>query len=87
MRPNRGNNKTGWEDSDYDAILQKANATNNQVERFELLNQAEKLLIDNMPIIPLYTYVRAYQLSPDVKGYNPHILDHHHPKFIYLERD
>ena len=29
----------------------------------------------------------SYQLSPDVKGYNPHILDHHHPKFIYLERD
>ena len=67
--------------------MQKANSTNNQDERFELLNQAEELLIDNMPIIPLYTYVRAYQLSPDVKGYNPHILDHHHPKFIYLERD
>ena len=87
MRPNRGNNKTGWEDSDYDAILEKANSTNNQDERFELLNQAERLLIDNMPIIPLYTYVRAYQLSPDVRGYNPHILDHHHPKFIYLERN
>ena len=87
MRPNRGNNKTGWEDPDYDAILQKANSSNNQDERFELLNQAEELLIDNMPIIPLYTYVRAYQLSPDVKGYSPHILDHHHPKFIYLERN
>ena len=48
---------------------------------------AEKILIDEMPIIPLYTYVRSYQLSPDFKGYNPHILDHHHPKFIYLERD
>ena len=87
MRPNRGNNKTGWEDANYDAIMKKANSTNNQEERYELLNQAEELLIDNMPIIPLYTYVRAYQLSPDVKGYSPHILDHHHPKFIYLERD
>ena len=87
MRPNRGNNKTGWEDNNYDALVAKANSTNNQVERYKLLNEAEKMLIDNMPIIPLYTYVRSYQLSPDVKGYNPHILDHHHPKFIYLERD
>ena len=87
MRPNRGNNKTGWEDNNYDALVAKANSTNNQVERYKLLNDAEKMLIDNMPIIPLYTYVRSYQLSPDVKGYNPHILDHHHPKFIYLERD
>jgi oligopeptide transport system substrate-binding protein len=87
MRPNRGNNKTGWEDSKYDSLLEIANKTNNQEKRYELLKQAERILIDNMPVIPLYTYVRPYQLSSDVKGYNPHILDHHHPKFIYLERE
>ena len=69
------------------SLMARANSTNNQSERYELLDEAEKILIENMPIIPLYTYVRSYQLSPDVKGYNPHILDHHHPKFIYLERD
>ena len=87
MRPNRGNNKTGWENMDFDALVEEANTINYQDKRYELLNEAEKILIDNMPIIPLYTYVRVYQLSPDVKGFNPHILDHHHPKFIYLERD
>ena len=87
MRPNRGNNKTGWEDMDFDALIEKANTINDQNERYELLNKAEKILIENMPVIPLYTYVRVYQLSSDVKGFYPHILDHHHPKFIYLERD
>ena len=87
MRPNRGNNKTGWENTEYDSLVQKANTINNQAERYELLYKAEEILIENMPVIPLYTYVRAYQLSPDVKGFSPHILDHHHPKFIYLERD
>ena len=87
MRPNRGNNKTGWENMEYDSLVQKANTINNQSERYELLYKAEEILIENMPVIPLYTYVRAYQLSPDVKGFSPHILDHHHPKFIYLERD
>ena len=87
MRPNRGNNKTGWENMEYDALVEKANTINNQAERYELLYKAEEILIENMPVIPLYTYVRAYQLSPDVKGFSPHILDHHHPKFIYLERD
>jgi oligopeptide transport system substrate-binding protein len=87
MRPNRGNNKTGWENIEYDSIMREANATNDQKERYKLLNSAESLLIDNMPIIPLYTYVRNYQLSSDVKNWTPNILDHHHPKFIYLERD
>ena len=87
MRPNRGNNKTGSEDANYDSIVERANSMNDQTQRYELLKEAERILIDNMPIIPLYTYVRSYQLSPDVKGYNQHILDNHHPKFIYLERD
>ena len=87
MRPNRGNNKTGWEDFEYDSLIETANKTTDQEQRYELLKQAERILIDNMPVIPLYTYVRSYQLSSDVKGYNPHILDHHHPKFIYLERE
>jgi oligopeptide transport system substrate-binding protein len=44
-------------------------------------------LIDEMPIIPIYTYVRQYQLSSDVKGWYPNFQDIHHPKYIYLERD
>ena len=59
MRPNRGNNKTGWEDANYDSIVERANSTNNQTQRYELLKEAERILIDNMPIIPLYTYVRS----------------------------
>ncbi len=87
MRPNRGNNKTGWENMEYDSLVEKANTINDQSERYKLLYKAEEILIEELPIIPLYTYVRSYQLSSDVKGFNPHILDHHHPKFIYLERD
>ena len=30
----------------YDEIMQKANSTNNQEERYKLLNQAEKILIE-----------------------------------------
>ena len=87
LRPNRGNNKTGWENEDYDLLIEQANSENSQDVRYELLRQAENILIDEMPIIPLYTYVRSYQLSSDVKGYYPNYLDHHHPKYIYLERD
>ena len=47
MRPNRGNNKTGWENMEYDALVEKANTINNQAERYELLYQAEKILIEN----------------------------------------
>ena len=86
LRPNRGNNKTGWENKEYDRLLEIANSTNEQSLRYKYLMEAERLLISEMPIIPIYTYVRQYQLSSDVKGWYPNLLDTHHPKFIYLER-
>ena len=87
MRTGRGNNRTGWSNQEFDELVGKANATADQEERYRLLGEAEKILIDELPIIPVYTYVRSYQLSPDVKGYYPNYLDHHHPKTLYLERD
>jgi len=67
-------------------LLELANSTNEKSLRYDYLMQAERLLISEMPIIPIYTYVRQYQLSSDVKGWYPNLLDTHHPKFIYLER-
>ena len=76
-----------WFDTFLGFWFGKANATTDQEERYRILGEAEKILIDELPIIPVYTYVRTYQLSPDVKGYSPNYLDHHHPKTLYLERD
>ena len=87
MRTGRGNNRTGWSNLEFDELVGRANATVDQDERYRLLSEAEKILIDELPIIPVYTYVRSYQLSPDVKGYSPNYLDHHHPKTLFLERD
>ena len=49
-------------------LVNQANEIQDTDERFSLLRQAENILIDEMPIIPIYTYVRQYQLSDDVKG-------------------
>ena len=87
LMPGRGNNKTGWANLEYEKLVNQANEIQDTEERFALLREAEKILIDEMPIIPIYTYVRQYQLSDDVKGLYPNYLDNHHPKYLYLERD
>jgi oligopeptide transport system substrate-binding protein len=87
FRPNRGNNKTGWSNAEYDNYVEQANKTMDQKERYILLNKAEKIIMNELPILPVYSYVKDYQISSDVKGFYPNYLDHHHPKYIYLERD
>ena len=43
-RPNRGNNKTGWEIMSMTNLLIKANQTIDTEERYKTFNEAEKIL-------------------------------------------
>ena len=53
MRPNRGNNKTGWEDPNYDSIVEKANSTSDQTQRYELLKEAAGYTNDKLVMIQM----------------------------------
>lgn len=80
-----GNNKTGWSNKEYDRLIREAGMIADQSQRFELFQQAEKILMTEGPLIPLYFYTRVKLMSPQVKGWWPNILDIHPYKYVYLE--
>jgi oligopeptide transport system substrate-binding protein len=86
MVSGRGNNQTGWSNYEYDNLLIKAAQSPSQEERFKHFYKAEQILMDELPIIPIYTYTRVYMLNQDVKGWSPNLLDSHPYQFVYLER-
>ena len=49
-----GTNNTGWENADYISALEESYVTNDQNERKQLLMRAEKLIMDDMPVIPMH---------------------------------
>ncbi len=80
-----GNNHSGWSHTDYDSLIERASLTLDPAERYELFQQAESILVDQLPIIPIYFYVRTYLKQPSVRSWHPNILDQHPYKFVYLE--
>ena len=56
VRENGPSNNTGWESLEYTDLLQRANQAENLGERVQLLRQADSLLVDQAPIIPVYFY-------------------------------
>ena len=86
MVTGRGNNQTGWSNESFDELLSAAANSTSQNERFENFYKAEKILIDEMPIIPIYTYTRIYMLHEDVKGWGNNLLDSRPYQFVYLEK-
>ncbi len=69
-----GNNRTGWSSEAYDALIEQAGVTLDPGERLQVLEQAERILVDEVPLIPIYFYTRAYLKSPDVKGLDTNLI-------------
>ncbi len=55
FRTGNPNNLSGFSDARYDALLERAGRTANSTRRFELLRQAETILVEQqMPALPLF---------------------------------
>lgn len=78
-------NNTFWENSNYAAFLDKANFAIDQSERKRLLQKAERILAQEMPIIPLYHMTLNYLQSDKVKGVYISPLGHIDFKWTYVE--
>ena len=80
-----GNNKAGFSNAEYDRLMREAGMTADLDKRLELFQQAEAILLDEVPVIPIYFYTRPYALAPSVKGWYPTILNIHPYKHLWLE--
>lgn len=60
--------RTGWVNEQYDQLIQDAYAETDETKRYETMHEAEKILMDEAPIMPLYFYNTVYMQSPDLEG-------------------
>ena len=81
------NNRTGWGDPRYDALIAQAAREPNEARRLELLTEAEAILMEALPVIPLYDYTTRNLTNPRLGGFFGNALDEHFPKFFYWMDD
>lgn len=62
-------NRMGWRDSEFDALMRAAAATSDPVESIRLFRKAEKRALDGMSRMPLYFYTKSTLVKPWVKGF------------------
>ena len=72
-----GNNHTGWSNPRYDELILKLAPTiPDRAMRYKLMAEAEAILLEDMPIIPIYIYNSKSLVHPSLKGLQPNILDY-----------
>ena len=69
--PDNGMNRTGWENADYQALLDEASVETDVEKRIELLKEAEAIFMEEMPTVPVYFYSNAYVARDYVQNMHP----------------
>ena len=83
-----GNNNTGFSDPVYDEmILKRAPNAKSQEERYQIFFDAETMLMEQMPIIPIYTYTSKHLIHPSVRGLPSNLMDSLNLKYVWLDED
>ncbi|HXK70795.1 MAG TPA: peptide ABC transporter substrate-binding protein, partial [Caldisericia bacterium] len=82
---NSGNNDTGWNNPQYNDLIAKAKNEKDNWLRMTLLHQAEEVLMDELPILPIYFYTRPLMIKPWLKDYISSLLGYTDFKWAYVE--
>ncbi len=81
-----GNNNTGFCDPRYDdLVLRQAPQAKTLEERFASFHAAETLLMEQMPIIPIYTYTSQHLIQPSVRDLPSNLMDSINLKYVWLD--
>lgn len=85
LRTGSGVNDAGWSSPRYDALLDQAAREGDPAARAKLFHQAEQVVLDEMPVLPIYFYVSKHLVSPRVTGWQDNLMDHHYAKDMRLD--
>jgi oligopeptide transport system substrate-binding protein len=79
-----GNNRTGYHSRAYDSLIASTWTLADPGKRMARLKEAETLLMDDMPVIPIYFYAMTELRSPKLRNAFPNPLAMYSWKDIYL---
>jgi oligopeptide transport system substrate-binding protein len=82
---NGDNNKTGFSSPKYDRLIADAAQELDEAKRLELLARAERILMDEQPIIPLFYYASRNMVRPQVRGFYNNLQDDHPLRAIWID--
>jgi oligopeptide transport system substrate-binding protein len=80
-----GNNHSAWSHPEYDRLIQSAAQADSAEKRQQYFQEAETILLEEMPYIPIYFYVTSRLIHPSVQGWYPSLLDNHPYQAIHLK--
>jgi oligopeptide transport system substrate-binding protein len=78
-------NYSRYRNPEYDDLVTRANQELDMEIRASMMAEAEQMMVDDMPIIPIVFYVNRAVVSPEVTGWEDNIVHIHRTRFMCLQ--
>jgi ABC-type oligopeptide transport system substrate-binding subunit len=78
-------NDPGYVSQEFDDLVARSSRQVDPDLRRAYLEEAERLLLEDQPVIPIYFYVSKHLVSPRVQGWGDNILDYHYSQHLSLK--
>ncbi|TVQ41358.1 MAG: peptide ABC transporter substrate-binding protein [Wenzhouxiangella sp.] len=82
-----GRNDAGYDNPSFDRLLEQIAAERIPARRRNLMVEAERTLLADQVILPVFTYVSKRLVDPRLKGWQENIMDQHLSRHMFLVRD
>jgi len=82
--PQADGNYGKYESAEFSQLVEAIRFETDPARRNQLLRKAEELFNLDIPVIPMYFYTKVYLLHPQVRGYEPHIMERQLFRDVYF---
>jgi ABC-type oligopeptide transport system substrate-binding subunit len=87
MQSDNPSNLPGYSNEEFDSLMERAATQVDPTRRRYYLEEAERVLLADHPVIPVYFYVSKHLVSPRVRGWQDNVLDYHYSHHLSLQND
>jgi oligopeptide transport system substrate-binding protein len=85
MHSTHGQNDVGYSNPRYDELVEASMLETDPIRRMQQLAEAEGILLEDQPVVPLFFYVSRRVVKHWVKGWDDSLLDYHPTRHMYIE--
>jgi len=83
FRSGESRNDFAYSHTSFDALLEEIAKERTPERRNRMMHEAERLLLEDNPILPVYTYVSKRLVDPHVQGWQSNVMDRHYSRYMY----
>ena len=84
LESGNASNMPRYSNEDFDSLMKRAAEQGDLNHRRLYLEEAERELLDDHAVIPVYFYVSKHLVSPLVQGWGDNVLDYHYSQHLSL---